>query len=80
MEGNSLYEAMQCLVFVFFFRIVTPIQVILETIKVIMAANTYQGSERSHCLSEVTSRLPESRFSETLILSYSSVNQSHGSS
>lgn len=66
--------------FGFLLQNVTPIQVILETIKVIMIANIYQGAEKWNHLPKVISGFPGSQLSETLTLFYSSVNQSDKSS
>lgn len=66
--------------FGFLLQNVTPIQVILETIKVIMIANVYQGAEKWNHLPKVISGFPGSQLSETLTLFYSSVNQSDKSS
>ena len=66
--------------FGFLYQNVTPIQVVLETIKVIMIANIYQGAEKWSHWPKVTSRSPGSQWSETLTLFYSFVNQSDKSS
>ena len=60
--------------FGFLFQNVTPVQALLETIKVIMTANFSQGAERWSHLPKVISRFLDSQFSETLILPWSSVN------